>query len=392
MTGSNQENAGPALLLLSDNAGWTESTRAEAAALGIVWLLAVRDAPDALALLSGGQRFTHLLLHPAAADDLLPDLIGLTAGEAESGIATLLLGTGGDAARHLPGGGRATLVAAPTPGWLGPALALSEPAAAGLAAGLPLDDLLAALAAGRLQTRYQPVVRIADGLPIGLEVLARLEYPGLGTLPPDCFVPRIEAAGFATALARVVVRRAFADWRAGALPALGVRLGVNLPLEVLLLPGTAAHLEAWRAEAAIPPGSITVELTETHPVDRPDLLRPVLGVLGDAGYRLAIDDVGPAMANPDALFALPFTSMKLDKEVVRASAGSAAALRFIERAAAAARRAGLLVIAEGVETVADWARMERLGVDAAQGFLIARPLTAAAVAIWHAAWSRRRAA
>jgi len=50
------------------------------------------------------------------------------------------------------------------------------------------------------------------------------------------------------------------------------------------------------------------------------------------------------------------------------------------------------VIAEGIETAADWARMERLGVDAAQGFLIARPLTAVATVIWHAAWSRRRAA
>jgi EAL domain-containing protein (putative c-di-GMP-specific phosphodiesterase class I) len=257
---------------------------------------------------------------------------------------------------------------------------------------LPLDDLLAALGAGRLQTRYQPVVRLSDGTPLGLEVLARLEHPALGTLPPDRFVPRIEAAGFATRLARVVVRRAFAEWSGDALPELGVRLGVNLPLDVLLLPGTADRLETWREEAGIRPGRITVELTETHPVVQPDLLRPVLTRLREAGYGLAIDDVGPAMRDHEDLFALPFTAMKLDKDVVHASADSAVALRFVERATAVARRSGLLVIAEGIKTAADWARMERLGVDAAQGFLIARPLTAVATVIWHAAWSRRRAA
>jgi EAL domain-containing protein (putative c-di-GMP-specific phosphodiesterase class I) len=392
MTGSNDTDGRPALLLLSSDAVWTESVLDEAADLGVARLVAASGARDAVALLCGGERFSHLLLHPPAADGLLPDLIGLTVGEAESGIAMVLLGEGGAEVRRLPCGGRAILVRGLRPGWLGPALAESEAVPAGLGADVPLDDLLTALGAGRLQTRYQPVVRLADGVPLGLEALARLEHPTLGTLPPDHFVPRIEAAGFATRLARVAVRRAFAEWGGDALSGLGVRLGVNLPLEVLLLPGMVDRLETWREEADILPGRITVELTETHPVTRPDLLLPVLTRLREAGYSLAIDDVGPAMRDYQDLFALPFTAMKLDKEVVQASASSTVALRFIERATAAARQAGLLVIAEGIETAADLTRMTRLGVDAAQGFLIARPLTAVATLIWHAAWSRRHAA
>lgn len=392
MTGSNDTDNGPALLLLSSDADWTESVRNEMAALGAARLLSVNHAREAVALLSGGERFSHLLLHPPSADGLLPDLIGLTTGEAESGIATVLLGEAGAAAQRMPGGGRASVVAQISSGWLGRALARHDAVPAGPEAEVPLDDLLTALGAGQLQTRYQPVVFLSDGLPMGLEVLARLEHPTLGTLPPDRFVPRIEAAGFAVDLTRLVVRRALADWRGDALRRLGVRLAVNLPLDVLLLPGAAAQLEAWREEAGIDPGRIVVELTETHPVARPDLLRPALNQLRAAGYRLAIDDVGPDMHDYETLFRLPFTTMKLDKEVVHASAHSEGALRFVADAAAAARRSGLLVIAEGIETAADWARMERLGVDAAQGFLIARPLTAVATAIWHAAWSRRRAA
>ena len=77
--------------------------------------------------------------------------------------------------------------------------------------------------------------------------------------------------------------------------------------------------------------------------------------------------------------------------MVRASAESEAAQRFIEQVGAAGRRAGMLVLAEGIETAEDWARMERLGVEAGQGFHIGRPLTAVASGIWHADWPWRKA-
>ena len=259
------------------------------------------------------------------------------------------------------------VVPRPDAGWLGRALA-RQPLPPPDPEQVPLDDLLEALAAGRLLTRYQPVVRLADGVPIGLEVLARLEHPALGTLPPDCFVPQIEAAGFAARLTELVARRAFAEWSGDSLSRLGLRLAVNLPLDVLLLPGAAERMEAWRQAAGIAPGRIVVELTETHPIGRPDLLRPVLQRLRAAGYGLAIDDVGPDMRDYQDLIGLPFTSMKLDKAVVRDSATSPARAAVPDSSAiAAARTAGMKVIAEGVEDDADWARMASLGVDAGAG-------------------------
>lgn len=391
MTGSNQADDTPAVLLLSSSAGWTEAVRCEAARLPLTRLVSVSEAREALVLLCGGKRFSHLLLHPPAADGLLPDLIGLTSGEVESAIGAILLGKAGAAAQRLPGGGRALVVAKPSAGWLGRALSWQAAPAPG-SMHLELDDLLGALAAGRLQTRYQPVVRLADRVPLGLEVLARLEHPTLGTLPPDAFVPRIEDAGFADRLMELVARRAFADWGGDALTRRQLRLAVNLPLDVLLQPDADERLEAWRAEAGIERGRIVAELTETHPIGRPELLRPALERLRAAGYGLAIDDVGPSTRDYEDLLSLPFTAMKLDRGVVSASARSPTACRFLERAIAAAGAAGMLVIAEGIESQEDWDRMAALGVDAGQGFLIARPLTAVATAIWHAAWPRRSSA
>ncbi len=390
MTGLDQAGDAPALLLLSHSANWTESVSREAAALGVRRLLTLRDARHTVALLCCGERFTHLLIDPPAAGGLLADLIGITSGEAETSIATFLLGEHAAAARSLPGGARALVVPRPDDGWLGRALA-HRALPAPDAAQVPLDQLLEALAAGQLRTHYQPVVRLADGEPIGLEVLARLEHPALGTLPPDCFVPHIEAAGFAARLTELVAHRAFAEWSGDTLLRLGLRLAVNMPLDVLLLPDAAERLEAWRTAAGIAPGRIVVELTETHPIGRTQLLLPVMERLRAAGYRLAIDDVGPDTRDYHDMIGLPFTSMKLDKAVVRDSATSAEARQFLAHAIAAARTAGMMVIAEGIEDDAGWTRMASLGVDAGQGFLIARPLTAAAASIWHAAWPRRPA-
>ena len=390
MTGLNQAGDGPALLLLSHSAAWTELVGSEAARLGVARLLVLRDARETVALLCCGVRFSHLLIDPPAAGVLLADLIGMTSGEAETRHATFLLGEAAAAAQGLPGGPRAMVVPRPDAGWLGRALARQPPPPPD-PKQVMLADLLEALAAGRLLTRYQPVVRLADGVPIGLEALARLEHPALGTLAPDCFVLQLEAAGFAARLTELVARRAFGQWSGDSLSRLGLRLAVNLPLDVLLLPGAAERMEAWRQAAGIAPGRIVVEMTETHPIGRPDLLRPVLQRLRAAGYGLAIDDVGPGMRDYQELIGLPFTSMKLDKAVVRDSATSPAARQFLTEAIRAARTAGMKVIAEGVEEEADWARMASLGVDAGQGFLIARPLTAAAVGIWHTAWPRRPA-
>jgi EAL domain-containing protein (putative c-di-GMP-specific phosphodiesterase class I) len=379
----------PAVLLLSRDEASMEMVRNELAALPGVRLLTAAAAREAVALLCRGEQFSALVIHPSATDGLLADLIGLTVDEVESGVSMVLLGEPCPLAQPLHEEGRATVVRDQAPGWLPAALAAVTPGNRPWAA-LPLDDLLAAIAADRLQMRYQPVVRLEDGAPFALEALARLHHPRLGTLPPERFVPPIEAAGHAPVLAEAVVRRAFREWSGDALSRLGLRLAVNLPLQVLMLPGEVDRLELWRQQAGIDPGRITVELTETT-VPSPETLRPALERLRDAGYRLAIDDVGPDSGDYEALFGLPFTSVKLDKEVVQASAASAAALHFIEEAIAAARRAGLLVVAEGVETPDDWARMRRAGVDLAQGFLIGRPLTAVAVAIWHADWSRRQA-
>ena len=127
-------------------------------------------------------------------------------------------------------------------------------------------------------------------------------------------------------------------------------------------------------------------MTESLPVAPLEAVRTAVAQFHAGGYALAIDDVGPNVRDHRLLLDLAFGILKLDKDLVRGSADSAAARAFLADSIAAARAARLTIVAEGIEDVADWDRMAALGIEQAQGFLIARPMAARDVAGWHAAW------
>jgi EAL domain-containing protein (putative c-di-GMP-specific phosphodiesterase class I) len=254
---------------------------------------------------------------------------------------------------------------------------------------LAAAELHDALDRGRIETLCQPVVRFSDRHPVGLEVLARLDHPTRGTLDPAWFIPPMEQAGLGWKLTEAVISRAFADWGGTRLDALDLTLALNVPLDVLLLPEALSWMEAARTAAGIAARRLVIELTESLPVVRLSELRSAAHRLRGLGYGLAIDDVGPDIRDHSALLNLPFTLLKLDKDVVRDAGSDAAAHDFLAGAIADAAAAGLGVIAEGVEDEATWSHLRALGADFAQGFLVGRPLPAAAVAGWHRDWCAR---
>jgi EAL domain-containing protein (putative c-di-GMP-specific phosphodiesterase class I) len=249
-----------------------------------------------------------------------------------------------------------------------------------------LTEIQAALAGAMIETRYQPVVRLGDRVPVGLEALARINHPARGTLLPESFVPQIEDAGLAGQLTDLVVACAFADMTDTALAPLGLCVSLNFPLDVLVGTTALAQLEARRRAAEIPVGQVVVELTESQPVGDHAALRGAVERLRRTGYQVVIDDVGPAVPGLDRLLDLPFTGIKLDQHLVHQLATDPAAVTEVERIIRIARLRDLTVVAEGVETVALWHQLTALGVDQAQGFLIAHALPAVAVPVWLRSW------
>jgi len=160
---------------------------------------------------------------------------------------------------------------------------------------------------------------------------------------------------------------------------------------VLLQPAALDRLEEQRLAAGLAADQIVIELTESRPVDDIAMLCRSLDRLRGLGYGAAIDDVGPAVPRLAPLLELPFTSLKLDKDLVQRVNDSAEICAFLDTTIVQAKAHGLTVVAEGVETQAIWDRVCELGADEIQGFLAARPLPVAAVPIWWDAWMGKAA-
>jgi len=254
---------------------------------------------------------------------------------------------------------------------------------------LKLAALRRALAGAVLETRYQPVVRMADQRPIGMEALVRLQLSQQGTLFPGDFLPQIEAAGLSAALTDSMARLAFTDWADLAAPSGRLALSINFPLDVLLSAPALARLEERRLAAGLPVDTILIELTESHPVDDLAGLERSLRQIREAGYAIALDDITPNLPELRSLLNLPFNVLKLDKGVVRAASKHPDAATFISNIVRHANSRGMSVTAEGVEDQEVWDTMRLLGVDAAQGYLISEPMRAISISNWLLEWSEQ---
>jgi EAL domain-containing protein (putative c-di-GMP-specific phosphodiesterase class I) len=367
------------VLLVSVDPRWTAPVReAVAAEGGIVETVSARAAVARLA--NAGARLSHVLVDQNGADGLLNTLAELTSDTASAEVTLLVLDTSASA----PAGPR--VITSADRQAVAASLAVRHLPVSRNEPSLPPGELLDVVSGDMIETRYQPIVRIADRAVTAVEVLARLNHPTHGTVTPDWFVPRFEDAGLASTLTSMVSTRALADLTGNSFRGLGLAMALNYPLKVLSHPNAAITLDERRAAMGLTPDQVQIELTESRPVEDFAELGRSLAHLRMLGYRISIDDVGPAVKNLDRLLTLPFTGLKLDKGIVRmigtAGPGASMAPRVVEQA----HQHGLSVVAEGVETREMWDLLRALGVQEAQGYFIARPLPVAAVPVWLEAW------
>ncbi len=370
------------VLLVGADLQWSRAVRAVAHQIGGISVDAVPSGRAALSCLLDPRRHdTHVLLNPARADGLLRSIVGLTCDEAGSGRKTVLLGRSAQMPSH------ACIIPGPSRHAIRDALKAED-------RGAPyprpsVATLRGALASGHIHACYQPIVGVANGKPAGFEALARLRRTGLGAVGPEHFVPRIEDAGLAAELTHVVASRTFADIAACLCTPEPLGVALNIPLDVLLLPGEMRRFDEARRTAAVPAAQVIVELTESRVVhDIPQLARVVHRLRAD-GYRVALDDISPTMPHRAALLDIPFTSVKLDKDIVMRGAVSPDAADFVKRTIATVKERGMIAVVEGVEDMRAWRRVRAAGADLAQGFFIGRPLPAAVLPAWLDAWDAR---
>ena len=237
-------------------------------------------------------------------------------------------------------------------------------------------DLRGALERDELFVRWHPVVRVADHRLLGFESLVRWQHPVQGELAPAAFVGLAEESGLIVELGRQVLHRSCATlrrWLDEVPDSAHTRISVNLS-PVQLRGDIIQTVREVLADTGVHPRHLLLELTEDVLLDDVEGAVEVLDGLRGLGVSLAIDDFGVGYSSLAYLKRLPVDVVKLDRSLLGEIETDRNALALFDAVVALVARLGLTAVAEGVETLGQWALLERLGCPVAQGFLMAQPL------------------
>ncbi len=234
------------------------------------------------------------------------------------------------------------------------------------------SDILSALDNQQFAVWLQPQIHIASGKVCSAEVLLRMRQPdGSWDLPGD-LIERIESCGLMITVGYWVLEetcRQLAAWQSRGIM---LPLSVNLSALQLLHHDMVADMLELLNRYRIAPGTLVLEVTESRRIDDPKAAVAILRPLRNAGVQIALDDFGMGYAGLRQLQhmkSLPVDVLKIDKIFVDSLPDDTSMVSAIIQLA---RSLNLSIVAEGVETQAQFDWLKSAGVDIAQGFLFDR--------------------
>ncbi|ART80606.1 putative bifunctional diguanylate cyclase/phosphodiesterase [Oceanisphaera avium] len=238
------------------------------------------------------------------------------------------------------------------------------------------EDIQRGISAHEFIPHFQPQFN-HTGKVIGAEALARWQHPEQGLLAPFAFIEVAEQAGLVDLIDLQMLEQAccqLAQWQAQPSSAELV-LAVNLSARLLYQPHFVDTLQRFLTQTGADAHYLKLELTETMLLD--DMEKAVIRMqaLRVLGIRFSIDDFGTGYSSLSYLQKLPLSQLKIDQSFVRElTEEQTSSVAIIKAICALANSLQLAVIAEGVETQAQYQKLLGLGCQHFQGYLFARPM------------------
>lgn len=241
-------------------------------------------------------------------------------------------------------------------------------------------DIRIALERDEFTLAYQPIVNLRDGVVTGLEALLRWHHPQRGDVEPDVYIPMLEASGQIVEVGRWVLDEAcrqMVEWRSR-----GHLLDVSVNVSAVQL-DTSTFVDDVRAcltRTGLDPTALILEITETAVMRDTAAATARLTELKELGVRVAIDDFGTGWSSLAILQQLPIDLLKIDRSFIEGldDEGNEAD-PVIDALLRLGKTMGLATLAEGIEELRQFDRLQRADCDSGQGFLFARPLDPASV-------------
>jgi diguanylate cyclase (GGDEF)-like protein len=245
-----------------------------------------------------------------------------------------------------------------------------------------LRDLRMALRQGQLELFYQPKVHAPSAQITGVEALMRWHHPQRGMISPNIFIPLAEHNGLINSLGDWVIDEACLQARRWRDQGMRMRVAINVSAHQLRQDDLPQRIAATLAKHQINPGLLTCEITESVAVEDSEATMRFFTELAALGVHLSIDDFGAGFSSLAYLRKLPANELKIDRSFVLDLETSEEARKIAQAVVNLAQSLNMKVVAEGVETDAQFRILRGFGCDQLQGFLFAKPMSAKALTLW----------
>lgn len=238
-----------------------------------------------------------------------------------------------------------------------------------------LDELRRAIASGELRVHYQPVVSLATSVVVGAEALVRWEHPERGLLHPADFIGIAEESGLVLDIGEWMIAAVVAqlcDWRE-LLDGRDFAVRVNLSATESRTPGLVGFIDRTLADQGVSATRLIVEITETSLMTDQAASTKNLAALRALGVGVEIDDFGTGYSSVSYLRKLPASAVKMDSSLIEDIATDPLQLKFVGAVLQLIEAAGLMSVAEGIETPDQARLLTDMGCIYGQGYLFGRP-------------------
>jgi diguanylate cyclase (GGDEF)-like protein len=229
---------------------------------------------------------------------------------------------------------------------------------------------------------YQPQIDMDSGRALGVEALLRWRDPDRGVISPAEFIPIAEESGMIQALGARVLRDACRQLMTWHRQNMMLRLSVNLSVQQLQHEGWLSVVEESLRASGLPPRYLDLEITESVIITHPEKAVATLEKLKQMGVSITVDDFGTGYSSLSYLTRLPIQGVKIDQRFVHGLEQNRSDEAITQAIIALSHSIGLRVIAEGVETIAQFEFLKKHGCEEAQGYLISRPLEEPELRSW----------
>ncbi len=235
-----------------------------------------------------------------------------------------------------------------------------------------------ALERNELCLYYQPQIDTRNGKMMGVEALVRWRHPELGLVSPQTFIGLAEESGLIVSIGEWVLRTACQQcraWQAQGFSAINV--AVNLSSLQFQQPNLVDMIAQILSTTGLDPAHLELEVTESTAMKDLEFTRILLEKLSQMGISISLDDFGTGYSSLGYLKLFPLNGLKIDRTFICDLPDDPQDLAITTAIIALGRGLKLNVVAEGVETEAQYQILRSLGCEAMQGYLFNQPLTVA---------------